>query len=107
VGYTLPVFYAGLIDFFSNAASGHRETKLDALFIPVVGPIVAGNTNHASQRTWSLIWTDVAFQGAGVAVLLGGVIYHKPILVKDGIALAGVVPVASGDASTLVLAGTF
>jgi hypothetical protein len=105
--YAPMAFYGVLVDLSVSLLSGHHDTSFDPVFIPVAGPLIVAERFHMPSGPWTLMAIDAAFQAAGVATMIVGLIYKKPILVRDEASIVSVVPVVTNDVKALTLAATF
>lgn len=78
----------------TDDAFGHKESG-SLLFIPVLGPFLQmGKTDSSTGKVTLAI--DGLAQGAGAAMLIGGLVAPKTVLVRNDLAEISIVPMQVG-----------
>ncbi|MBI2387973.1 MAG: hypothetical protein HYV09_00015 [Deltaproteobacteria bacterium] len=90
----------------AGASNGDTDTRW--LYVPVLGPVLYGNTLDGQWAGISrfFLWIDAFCQAGGAAMLTVGLI-PKTELVRNDIATVHVQPLVSPHANGLALTGTF
>jgi hypothetical protein len=93
--------------FFAAVGSDAGTNKLGWMAVPVVGPFLETSETSSATLQYILVLDGLA-QAAGVAMLFGGFMYPKHLLVRNDLASMTVVPMKIGmDGSGLGVVGRF
>ena len=91
----------------ASTANDIQKDSATLLYVPVLGPFLQmGKTDSSSGKT--ILAIDGLAQAAGVAMLIGGLVSPKTVLVRNDLAEISVVPMRVGtDGSGAGLVGKF
>jgi hypothetical protein len=93
--------------FFAAVGSDAGTNKLGWMAVPVVGPFLETSETSSATLQYILVLDGLA-QAAGVAMLFGGFMYPKHLLVRNDLASMTVVPMKIGmDGSGMGVVGRF
>jgi hypothetical protein len=93
--------------FFAAVGSDAGTNKLGWMAVPVLGPFLETTETSSASLQYILVLDGLA-QAAGVAMLIGGAMYPKHLLVRNDLASMTVVPMKIGmEGSGLGIVGRF
>jgi hypothetical protein len=99
------IFYG----FTAAGAGSSSDSDTNLLYVPVVGPILYGNTLTSDYRSVSrfFLWIDALAQAGGATMLLVGLLVPKTELVRNDIGEVHVQPMVGTNGGGLALSGSF
>jgi hypothetical protein len=105
VPYLYSTFIAALGDDISSSTGG--SNPVGWLYLPVLGPFIEISKSDSAAVNEVLVLDGLA-QGIGAALFFHGLLYPRPILVRNDLALLSVTPAPVGkDGTGMMLMGTF
>jgi hypothetical protein len=105
VPYIYSTFFAALGEDLSSSNGG--SNPLGWLYLPVLGPFIEISKSDSAAANEALVLDGLA-QGIGAALFFHGMLYPRPILVRNDLALLSVTPASVGkDGTGMMLMGTF
>ena len=81
-------------------SDGHKDDNLKSLYIPAIGPFIAGAGSDGSK---SIFYLDGFGQVAGLAMFIGGFAFPQTELVRNDVASVRVLPMVGQGKSGLTV----